>query len=255
MKPYYEDDLVTLYHANSMALMGEWSVERYSPAHVVVTDPPYGDTSLEWDRWPDAWPKFVADVLPPVTSMWCFGSFRMFMDQRLQFSDWTYSQEIVWRKNSGTGFQNDRFKRVHELAVHWYRGPWSAVHHEPPRVETGAKLKGRTIKRGPTAHYGKQGEVGWVDEGTRLMHSVIEMRNMHGRAIHPTEKPTGLLEPLIQYACPPGGTVLDPFAGSGSTLHAAAMNGRRAVGIEANEAYCEAAAKRLSQGSLFGGVA
>ena len=68
--------------------------------------------------------------------------------------------------------------------------------------------------------------------------------------IHPTEKPVGILDPLITYACPLGGLVVDPFAGSGSTLDAARCSGRRAVGIEADERYIELAARRLSQATL-----
>ncbi|MHA6764765.1 DNA methyltransferase [Streptacidiphilus sp. PAMC 29251] len=56
---------------------------------------------------------------------------------------------------------------------------------------------------------------------------------------------------MITYACPPGGLVLDLFAGSGSTLDAARQTGRRAVGIERHEPYIEAAAKRLQQSVLF----
>lgn len=66
---------------------------------------------------------------------------------------------------------------------------------------------------------------------------------------HMTEKPLGLLEQLVEI-CPPGGLILDPFVGSGSTLDAARNRGRRAVGFEVNDQHLEAAGLRLAQGSL-----
>lgn len=69
---------------------------------------------------------------------------------------------------------------------------------------------------------------------------------------HPTEKPIGVLTPLIRNSTDEGETVLDPFMGIGSTLFAAKLEGRRAIGIEIEERYCEIAANRLRQGVLFG---
>ena len=64
---------------------------------------------------------------------------------------------------------------------------------------------------------------------------------------HPTEKPERLLAWLIEKSCPLDGVVCDPFLGSGATLAAAKSLGRRAIGIEIEERYCEVAARRLSQ--------
>lgn len=118
MTVVYEDEWVKLIHGNYRDHIDELTA---LDVDAVCTDPPYGETSLDWDRWPTGWPDDaarIADVL------WCFGSFKMFWNHRSEFAAWKHSQEIVWEKHNGSGFANDRFKRVHELAVMFYQGEW-----------------------------------------------------------------------------------------------------------------------------------
>lgn len=240
MGPYYEDDGVQLYLGDVREILPTLDLQ----ADCIVTDPPYAETSLAWDRWPDGWPAIAATV---ASSMWCFGSMRMFLDRAHEFAGWKLSHDVVWRKQVAAGAATDRFRRCHEVATHWYRGPWSGVYHEAQRTSHYGKNQG-AVRRGAKEPEweGARGATVWTDDGTRLMQTVIEVPNMWKRGIHPTEKPLGILDPLIRYACPPGGLVVDPFAGSGSTLDAARQSGRRAIGIEAHEPYAEAAARRLS---------
>ncbi|MER6350580.1 site-specific DNA-methyltransferase [Streptomyces sp. NPDC001634] len=237
MKPYYEDDTIQLYLGDMREILPALGVR----ADLVVADPPYAETSLAWDRWPDGWPTLAASV---ANSMWCFGSMRMFLDRASEFADWKLSQDVIWQKANGTGFATDRFKRVHEIATHWYRGDWGSVHHDTPRVTYTGPDKHARRRQPHGQHTGKIGQSFYADDGTRLMRSVLDAPSVRG-GLHPTEKPTEILRPLIEYACPPGGLVVDPFMGSGSTLDIARLTGRRAIGIEAHEPYAEAAARRL----------
>lgn len=180
-------------------------------------------------------------------SMWVFGTMRMFMDRSAEFSDWRMSQDIVWEKHNGSSFHADRFRRVHESAVHFYRGPWDEVYRSVPTTPDATKRQMRRKQR-PT-HMGNIDAWSYEshDGGPRLMRSVIYQPSCHGYAENETQKPLGILRPLIEYSCPPNGLVIDPFCGSGSTLVAAKELGRMAIGCDVRESQCEIAAKRLSQ--------
>jgi hypothetical protein len=102
-------------------------------ADACITDPPYGDTSLDWDRRCAGWMAEVARVLKPAASVWVFGSMRYLATvfAEMEAHGFRYAQDIVWEKQNGTGFHNDRFKRVHEHAIQFYRGAWADIFKDP----------------------------------------------------------------------------------------------------------------------------
>lgn len=231
---------------------------EHGPFDLIIADPPYGDTSLEWDKICRGWERVAHDVLKPTGSMWVFGSLRFFMGAHrpMRAAGLRVTQEIIWEKHNGSGFHADRFKRVHELAVQVVRtdATWSEVYNE---VQTTPDATPRTVRRkGRPAHTGNIGAAHYVSEdgGPRIMRSVIYARSCHGRAIHPTEKPVDLLEILIRTSCPPGGLIGDFFAGSGAVGEAAAIIGRSYIGTEISPEYHRKASARLA-GNLFGSAA
>ena len=250
IKPYYDDGQITVYKGDARDLL---PVLR---ADLIVADPPYNQTSLEWDKWPDGWPVAALGALNQGGSMWCFGSMRMFLDRVSEFQGWDFAQDLVWEKHNGSNFHADRFRRVHESIVHWYptSTPWEQIYRNP--VFTMDATKRTTRRKTRPTHMGNIDEGPYTSEdgGPRLMRSVQFVKSTHGYAIHPTQKPVNIIMPLLRYSCPPDGVVLDPFAGSLSTLVAAKELGLRAIGIEIDAQYIDPGLQRLCtpiEGGLF----
>ena len=222
----------------------------FGPFDLILADPPYGITSLQWDRLVHGWERVAHDLLKPSGSLWVFGSMRSFMTTGAGFSaaGLRYAQEVIWEKHNGSSFHADRFRRVHEIMVQFYRSDslWRGVFNQ---VQTTPDATRRTVlraKRRPP-HMGSIASIPYhsTDGGPRLMRSVIQMRSAHHGAIHPTEKPSALLEILIKTSCPPGGLVADFFAGSGAAAVACLATGRQYVGTECDLAMADRARTRL----------
>ncbi|MCC4232306.1 site-specific DNA-methyltransferase [Sphingobium soli] len=223
---------------------------EHAPFDMILADPPYGDTALKWDRRVEAWHRLSVQCLKPTGSLWVFGSLRYFMADTPRFEDagLKYAQEIVWRKPNGSGMAADRFKRVHEHVVQFYRrdAKWSDIYNDVQRVP--ALHKSKSVRRQRPDRVGHAGRIGaheYHDDGMRIMKSVIDAKSPRG-GIHPTEKPIGLLEVLIRTSCPPGGTIGDFFAGSGAAGEAATMIGRVYVGCEIDPLMASRAQARLA---------
>lgn len=245
--PAFTDDLVTLHHARHQ------DVSFPAAADLAIIDPPYGDTSLEWDRISMDWLDTLDQAMRSNGSVWLWGSLRHLLAAlpAAEERGWQMAQDIVWEKHNGSSSAADRFRRVHEHAVHLYRGRWSDVYIDPQHSLDATPRQVRRKQR--PAHWGEIGEHAYrtEDGGPRLLRSVMYERSDHGRAIHPTQKPVGITRTLIQYACPPDGVVIDLFAGSGTTLVPARQAGRRAVGSEEHEPYITRTVTRLGQGDLL----
>lgn len=253
LKPYYEHGGATIYHGDCREVLPQL---ESAFVDLVIADPPYGTTNLDWDVRDLAWLELCARSLRPEGTVWCFGAMKMFMAQgaAMEALGWTVAQDLVWQKHNGSNFHSDRFRRVHEHVVHLFRGRWDAVFKDPVKVADGRARQVRRKKR--PAHMGEIGDqhvYTSVDGGPRFELSVIEVRSCHGYAEHPTQKPIGILSPLITYSCVRDGVVLDPTMGAGSTLVASKQAGRRSIGIELDERFCEVAARRLSQEMVLGG--
>lgn len=214
MKPYYEDDAVTLYHGDCL------DIDAWLEADVLVTDPPYGvayESNFNRDRRSlKLGRKVAADetVEARDTALALWGS-----SPAITFGRWDAPRPIdirarlIWDKGNSAGMGDLSF-------------PWGRSEEEI--YVSGSGFSGKR-------------------EGNVIRVQML-MNGSADRPDHPTPKPVPLMERLI-LKCPPG-TIADPFAGSGSTLVAAKNLGRKAIGVEFEERYCELIAKRLAQDVL-----
>lgn len=207
MKPYYQDDAVTLYHADCREVLP--TLGRFD---LLLTDPPYGikrfkkgfgttrfcglgceTKGIEWDIAPD---EALLSSLLDMASL-----------------------SIVW------GMNNLPLPLTEHFLV------WD---------------KEQTVDNFASA------EIAWCNLKTpaKVFRMAIHNHNQKKNGGHPTEKPVALMAWCLQLA-PDAVTVLDPFAGSGTTGRACKDLGRKCVLIEREEKYCEIAAKRMQQEVLF----
>lgn len=212
MKPYYEDGQAIIYHGDCRDVLPALSGDA------LVTDPPYGIgwSRATWTDRPEDYPELMRWLVAEAkrgVSGWCF-----IFQAQLNFGHFHEWFPEGWKvfaacKNFAqvrkTGLWNSW-----DPVVYWNNGPNSG----PNSV---------TLNR--DYHVGNVAGI------------------FREAAEHPSPRPLDTMRYLSAIAVPEGGIVLDPFMGSGTTLVASKALGRRAIGIEIEERYCEIAARRLSQ--------
>lgn len=214
MKPYYQDDYVTIYHGDCRDI-----VPTLGAFDLLLTDPPYGAVNRKSNglRVLD---KGIADVAfdgqceligkIKAKSAYVFCGTEQISEIRKMFADLGRSTRLcIWEKTNPSPMNGEHLwlSSVEACVYAKEEGACFNAHCESP------------VWRGPT---------------------VITTK-------HPTEKPEWLFKRLIITSTNSSGTVLDPFAGSGTTGRSAKDLNRNATLIEIEERYCEIAAKRMGQ--------
>jgi DNA modification methylase len=214
VKPYYEQDGITIYHGDCREILPSLR------ADVVLTDLPYGiglDYGSEFSDSPEYLEELVSDALPlmknaaPVVSLTCgIGNI-----WRYPPADWClcWYMANACSSTGRWGFNQWQPVLVYGTDPYLRRGRG----RRPDVIITAAPNNGRDKRRG-----------------------------------HPCPKPTEAWLKVMSRVSPDAtDVVLDPMMGSGTTLDVAKYSGRRAIGIDISERYCEITATRLAQGVLF----
>lgn len=189
--------------------------------NAIITDPPYGinyvsqtGARIKNDKASFIW--FLYDafrVLKSGGTLLCFTRWdveQTFIDA-IELAGFRVKSEVIWDKvYHGMGDTKAAFAPAHENIVFAIKGKYSFPGGRPKDLVTFSKL------------------------GSAQM-------------IHPTEKPVGLIANLITAVTKPDDLILDPFAGSGSTLVAAKKSGRRFIGVELDDEYYEKARRRIEE--------
>jgi len=213
MKPYYEHNGITIYHGDAREIF-----PTLDTPDLILTDPPYG---IDYKGCPASKKKNIGLIHDGIQ-----GDAEL-MDLRFVLRA---DCEVV-----SFGANNYPEQLPH-------RGRW--ICWDKRTCENADRMLGSPF------------ELAWQnrDHGyytmIRIMHGGVVNADRTGKRVHPTQKPLALMHRIIDLY-PKCETITDPFMGSGTTLRAAKDRGRKAIGIEIDEKYCEIAARRLAQEVLF----
>jgi DNA modification methylase len=220
MKPYYEHAGITIYHADCNEVLPDLS------ADLLLTDPPYGLRAARAEAFGNGVKRHMTGYVVG---------------------------KMIPKRDYGDAAWDDSPVDDATLLLAFSKAPWQIVwggnYFNLPKTRCWLlwdKLRGDT-------HYA-DGEMAWtnLDNTVRIIRwrwngFLTEDSNPRDERVHPTQKPVAVMHWCIRQAPDSCKTILDPWMGSGTTLYASKLLGRRAIGIEISEPYCEIAAKRLAQ--------
>jgi len=215
-------------------------------ASLILSDLPSGETRAEFDVAPD-----LTELWPAVWAALPDDGIAIFMASSLRFAaalqssqDKYFRHDLIWSKSLATGHLNAKRQplRAHEFILVFSRRPGCYI----PQMLQGASPIHAARRAHHGENYGRQTRVNDSRAGAtdRFPTSVLEFASVGTSSksrVHPQQKPEPLLRYLIRSYSRPGGLVVDPYAGSGSTGSAAMAEGRRFRGWDSSPRFARSA--------------
>ncbi len=227
---------------------------------MVCVDPPYGTTSIEWDKvldFKEMWAE-LDRICKPKANIVIFGSQPFTSLVIVSKIDW-FRHELIWNKNKcgSPGLAKFRPQKVHENIMVFSKesgGTYNPIMEEGEAYKREAKDKEKGYGTGRNSHgygFGNNGKpyLGGENHGTRYPKSILHAsRNFSAQqTVHPTQKPTNVLNWLLMTYSNPGDTVMDFTMGSGSCGVSAKLTGGNFIGVEMTEEYYKIAEQRINE--------
>ncbi len=258
-KPYYRDSEVAIFRADCrdiLPLIPDKSID------LVLTDPPYGITACQWDRFVDLsemW-QYLKRIAMDNTAF-VFTAYQPFTTDLIQSNRDCFKYTLVWIKNTITGhlYARKQFMRRHEDVAVFYdhQCVFNPQMIKRSWLEYKDCLRTNNAKRNARSEIydSLQSEIirkPSQDQWFKYPNSVLEfdIDDVRNGANHPTQKPIGLFQFLMATYSNHSSLILDPFLGSGTTAYCAKKLGRKCIGIEIESKYCRIAAERCAQAVL-----
>jgi DNA modification methylase len=253
-----------LHHGDCIEVMASMPAES---ADAIVTSPPYamqrkttygGVPESEYPSWTVAWMAEAWRILKPNGSVLInirphikngqISDYTLRTRLALREAGWNECEELIWHKPGSAPFGSAARPRRAWESVHWF-----AKHGRPhcaPKAAGGTYTKIQTGRGRTGAHISAIQQYTEHEPIPARVSDVAQFStrlnaNSDGLNDHPAPYPWQLAEWLGKLVCPPGGIILDPFSGSGSTGIAAIRNGWDYIGIDAVEEYVDMSRKRL----------
>jgi|AntDeeMetagen681_2_1112603.scaffolds.fasta_scaffold16172_2 site-specific DNA-methyltransferase (adenine-specific) len=216
-----------------------------SSIDAIIADPPYGTTACSWDSvipFDLMWEQ-INRIIKPNGAIVLFGS-EPFSSALRMSNIKNYKYDWIWDKPKGSGFLNAKkrpLRHYETISVFSYGTP---IYYPQGLIE-GVFNNSRPASENESILYGKQRQHK-ESKFTNYPKDIIKYSKPH-KPVHPTQKPTDLLEYLICTYTNENETVLDFTMGSGTTAIACLSTNRKFIGFEIEEKYYNIALKRIGK--------